>query len=175
MSSVELTDFQRQITRVLTNKYQQTAEPVGSQTLADALDRARGTVRNNMQQLKRVGLVEGVPGPGGGYRPTQIAFEKLGREHLDETATVSLAKDFTRLRVTVDDITFPNVLHPETCTAHVSFQQSVDEVDIGDPVIVGPTPLSDLVIAGEVRSINETADLLLLDIGHLEAPLEPSQ
>lgn len=171
MSHVELTNLQRQIVTVLANKYQQTGTPVKSQDLADALDRTTGTIRNNMQGLKDIGVVEGVPGRTGGYEPTETAFESLGREPFEETATVTLSKDFEQLTVTVDRITFPNITHPESCSAHVHCQQSVDQVGISDPVIVGPTPQSNLVVAGEVENVSETSDSILLDVAHLEAPL----
>lgn len=172
MSHVELSALHRKVTTVLTNEYQRTGEPVSSETLAEALDRSPGTVHNTMQRLADLGLVDGVPGPGGGYEPTERAFEKLDRGRVDDPATVTLSKDFDRLSVIVDEITFPNVTHPEACRARVHCQQSVDEVSIGDPVVVGPTPGSALAIAGEVLTISDTHDSLLLDVAQVEAPLE---
>lgn len=172
MSDVELSPLHRKVTTVLTNEYQQTGEPVSSETLAAALDRSPGTVNNTMQRLANLGLVEGIPGPGGGYEPTAAAFEFLDRSRIADPATVTLSKDFDRLSVVVDEIAFPNVTHPVACRARVHCLQSVDGVSIGDPVLVGPTPESALVVAGEVLHITDTRDSLLLDVAHVEAPLE---
>src|SRR5665647_2343167 len=40
-----------------------------------------GTVRNQMQALKTIGLVDGVPGPKGGYIPTALALSLI---HISE-------------------------------------------------------------------------------------------
>jgi len=171
MGSVDLSTSQRQIVTVLVNEYQESGDPVKGSTIADVVDQRASTVRNTMQGLKALNLVEGVPGPTGGYRPTDAAFDVLQREALDERASVTLAQDFERVDVTVDRIRFPNVFHPTECTAHVHFQGSVGQVSVGDPIVVGPTPRSHLVVAGEVAAINDTADDVLVDVVSMEAPM----
>ncbi|MCU4802060.1 TrmB family transcriptional regulator [Halobacteria archaeon HArc-gm2] len=171
MGSVDLSNSQLQIVTVLVNEYQASGDPVKGSTIADVVDQRASTVRNTMQGLKALDLVEGVPGPHGGYRPTDAAFDVLQREDLDERASVTLAQDFERVDVTVDRIRFPNVFHPTECTAHVHFQGSVDQVSVGDPIVVGPTPRSHLAVAGEVAAISDTADEIVLDVVSMEAPL----
>lgn len=171
MNDVELSGSQRRIVTVLVNKYQGSDSPVKGSQIADVIGQKTGSVRNSMQSLKSLGLVEGVPGPKGGYAPTDAAFELLGREDRDEEATVTLSQDFDRVTVTVDEISFPNVLHPEECTARVHFRESVGQLDIGDPIVVGPTPLSNLAVAGRIEAIADTADEVLLDVAVVEAPV----
>lgn len=171
MASLDLSGSQRQILKTLVNDYQRTDDPVKGDRVADVVDRTPGTVRNQMQSLKSLGLVEGVPGPKGGYRPTETAFSVLDREDLDERATVTLSGEYDRLDVTVSDIDFPNVNHPEECTARVDLQATADHLDVGDPVVVGPTPQARLVVGGRVEAINGTADELRLDVTVLEAPV----
>lgn len=171
MGSVDLSGSQRRIVTVLVNEYQASGDPVKGSRIADVIDQRPTTVRNTMQGLKSLNLVEGVPGPAGGYRPTDAAFDILQREDLDERASVTLSRDFERVDVTVDRIRFPNVFHPTECTAHVHFQGSVEQVSVGDPIVVGPTPRSHLVVAGEVEAINDTADEILVDVASMEAPL----
>lgn len=171
MNDVELSGSQRRIVTVLVNKYQGTGSPVKGSHIAEVVDQSTGTVRNTMQGLKTLGLVEGVPGPKGGYAPTDAAFAVLDREDMDDRTTVTLSQDFERVDVTVDEISFPNVFHPEECTARVHFQESVGQLSVGDPIVVGPTPLSKLAIAGLVEAVADTADEVLLDVATIEAPL----
>jgi predicted transcriptional regulator len=145
---------------------------VKADEIAAGIDRNPGTIRNAMQGLKSLGLVESVKGPRGGYRPTDAAFETLERDDFDDEETVTLSQDYERVSVTVDEITFPNVFHADECTAHVHFQQSVPKLSDGDPIAVGPTPLSGLVVAGQVKAVNETADDVLVDVAVMEAPLD---
>lgn len=173
MGSLELSASQRQTLTALVNGYQQSERPVKGDRIAELVDRTPGTVRNQMQHLKSLGLVEGVPGPKGGYEPTEAAFEVLGREDLEERATVTLSGEYERVDVTVSEIDFPNVNHPEECTARVRFQASARHVEVGDPVVVGPTPRADLVVGGRVQAVNDTADEVLLDVSVLEAPVTP--
>lgn len=171
MNHVELTDSQRQILTTLVNKHQQTDAPVKADEIAAVIDRKPGSVRNKMQSLKGLNFAEGVPGPKGGYKPTESAYAVLDRDDLDERATVTLSKDYDRIDVTVDGITFPNVFHAEECIARIHFQQAVPEISVGDPIVVGPTPLSQLAIAGEVELVNDTADEVRVDVAVMEAPL----
>jgi len=171
MTQVELSNSQRQIVTTLVNKYQQSEEPVKAEAIADAIDRSAGSVRNQMQSLKALDVVAGVPGPAGGYEPTETAFAALGRDDLEEHETVTLSQDFDRVSVTVGRIRFPNVFDAETARAHVYFQQSVPDVDVGDSIAVGPTPLSHLVVAGTVEAVDDAANEVLLDVAVVEAPV----
>ena len=172
MNQIELSDSQTQLLTALVNKYQETDAPVKADAIATMLDRDSGTIRNKMQGLKSINAVTSVPGPRGGYKPTDTAFDILDRGRFDEHATVTLSQEFDRVAVTVDRITFPNVLHAESCTAHIHFQQSVPQIDVGDSIAVGPTPKTRLVVAGQVKAINEIADEILIDVKVLEAPVE---
>jgi len=173
MSHAQLSESQRRILTALVNEFQQTDEPVKAQHIAETIDRDPGSIRNQMQSLKTLNLVEGVPGPAGGYRPTENAFAVLDRDRLEDRETVTLSGNYDRIDVTVDEIDFTNVHHPETCTAHVHLQQSAGQIEPGDPVAIGPTPQSKLVIAGELEVINDTADELVVDVAVAEAPLSP--
>jgi len=126
-----------------------------------------------MQQLSQFGVVEGVSGPAGGYKPTELAFEALGREPLEETEALTVAHDYDRLDVTIDRISFKSVRHPENCRVELHLRQSVSDFAVGQPVAAGPTPLSGLVVAGTVKAVDATKNTLILDVAELEAPVEP--
>lgn len=173
MTLTELSNSHKRLLTVLVNKHQQEETPVKAKAIGPAINRTPGSIRNQMQTLKQLGLVDGVSGPNGGYEPTERAYDHLDRDQLADPESVILSREYDRVRITVDDIDFINVDHPEECKAYVHFQQSVDDVDVDDPIAVGPTPVSRLGLAGQVMAISDTSDTLLVDIERLTAPLEP--
>ena len=170
MSQLRLSSSQKRLLTTLVHEYEKTGSPVKSERLAAIMERDAGTIRNNMQDLKSLHVVTGVPGPKGGYKPNEAAFEVLDRADVEDPATMTLSQAFDRVPVTVDRITFPNVLNADVCTAHIHFQQSVS-IEIGDAIAVGPTPKTKLVVAGEVKTINEIGDEVLIDVMLMEAPV----
>ncbi|NOQ47877.1 MAG: HTH domain-containing protein, partial [Methanococcoides sp.] len=57
---MELTPIQKEIIIELINLQRQKASAVKGEEIAELIDRNPGTVRNQMQSLKMLGLVEGV-------------------------------------------------------------------------------------------------------------------
>lgn len=173
MSSIELTSSQKTILSALINLHRQTEDAVKGEEIAAEVDRNPGTIRNQMQSLKALQLVEGVPGPKGGYKPTANAYEALDIQQMDEPASVPLFHEGEAVEnANVEEIDLSSVHHPELCRAEVYLQGSVREFHEGDSVVVGPTPLSKLVIRGTVDGKNETNDVLILRIDGMEAPAE---
>ncbi len=64
---MELTPIQKEILTALINLYREKKQAIKGEDIAGVINRNPGTVRNQMQSLKALGLVEGVPGPKGGY------------------------------------------------------------------------------------------------------------
>lgn len=175
MVQLDLTTSQEQSLTALVNQHRPGEGPVKAQSVADAVDRSLGTVQNQMQQLSQFGVVEGVSGPAGGYKPTELAYEALGREPLDESEELTVAHDYDRLDITIDRISFKSVHHPESCRVELHLRQSVGEFEVGQAVAAGPTPSSGLVVAGTVEAIDDTKNTLILDVAQLEAPVEPPE
>lgn len=169
MGRIELTSSQQRILTVLINRYQAADSPIPAKEIAAEIDRQPRTVRNQMSSLKDLGLVEGVPGPAGGYKPTATAFETLDRDAVEDPETVVLAREFERVDAIVDEISFPNVHHPETCRARIRFQQSIQDLDEGDAIAIGAMPDAELLIAGEIEAIETTRNRIILDVARLEA------
>jgi predicted transcriptional regulator len=76
MSSIELTPSQKTILQELINLFRESESAVKGEDIAENVDRNPGTIRNQMQSLKALQLVEGVPGPKGGYKPTSRSATK---------------------------------------------------------------------------------------------------
>src|SRR6056297_1181826 len=93
MSSIELTSSQKTVLRALVDRYTQEETAVKGEAIAEEVDRNPGTIRNQMQSLKALQLVEGVPGPKGGYKPTVDAYEALEIQQLDTAAEVPRSEE----------------------------------------------------------------------------------
>ena len=170
MSSIELTSSQQKILRALTDLHAGEEDAIKGETIAAEVDRNPGTIRNQMQSLKALQLVEGVPGPKGGYKPTAKAYEALGVQQLEDPVSIPISIEGKAITgVLVEAIGLSSVHHPELCRAEVHLQGSVD-VEDGDVVRVGPTPLSKLVVEGTVDGTDDTDNVLILQIVDMIAP-----
>ncbi|WP_101297356.1 Rrf2 family transcriptional regulator [Halegenticoccus soli] len=173
MSSIELTPSQKTILTALINLYRKTEDAVKGEDIAEEVNRNPGTIRNQMQSLKALQLVEGVPGPKGGYKPTANAYEALDVDQMDEPASVPLFHNDEAVEgANVEEIDLSSVHHPELCRAEIHLQGSVRDFHEGDTVTVGPTPLSKLVIEGIVDGKDDTSNILILRIEDMVAPAE---
>jgi len=174
MSSIELTPSQKTILTALVNLYGEESEnAVKGEQIAEEVDRNPGTIRNQMQSLKALQLVEGVPGPKGGYKPTPTAYEALDVQQMDDAASVPLFHEGELLEgATVEEIDLNSIHHPDLCRAEIHLQGSVRDIEEGDQVTVGPTPLSKLQVTGTVDGKDDTANVLILQIDDMKAPAE---
>lgn len=76
---MDLTTVQRDILTALINIYRVEGRAVKGEEIARLIDRNPGTIRNQMQSLKALNLVEGCPAPRG-YRATGSAYDALNIE-----------------------------------------------------------------------------------------------
>ncbi|MFB6309549.1 MAG: Rrf2 family transcriptional regulator [Salinirussus sp.] len=173
MSSIELTPSQQTILQELVNLHRESESAVKGEDIAEQVDRNPGTIRNQMQSLKALQLVEGVPGPKGGYKPTAAAYDALGMQEIDHAAEVPLFHNGERVaEANVEEIDLTSVHHPEECRAEVTLRGSVADFHEGDSVTVGPTPLSKLRIDGTLEGKDDTSNTLVLTIDDMRAPVE---
>ena len=173
MSTIELTPSQKTILTALVNLHRESEDAVKGEDIANEVDRNPGTIRNQMQSLKALQLVEGVPGPKGGYKPTATAFEALDVQEMESAAEVPLFHNGEEVEeANVEEVDLTSVHHPELCRAEIHLRGSVRDFHDGDSVRVGPTPLSKLVIDGTLDGKDDTSNILVLKIDSMEAPAE---
>lgn len=172
MSSIELTPSQQNILQELLNLFRVDETAVKGEEIADRVDRNPGTIRNQMQSLKALQLVEGVPGPKGGYKPTAAAYEALQIQEMDHAADVPLFHNGDIVEdANVEEIDLTSVHHPEACRAEVTLRGTVANFHESDNVTVGPTPLSKLQIIGTLKGKDDTNNTLILTIDDMQAPV----
>lgn len=162
---VELTVIQREILSALINLFREKGRAIKGEEISERIDRNPGTVRNQMQSLKALGLVEGVPGPKGGYKATSEAYHALNLTPMEHEAEVAIFRNGERVPNTnVVDIDLNTVRHPDMCRANIKILGDIRNFDVGDIVQVGPTPVNKLVVRGEVVGRDDISGVLLLSI-----------
>jgi len=165
---MDLSLIQKDILITLISLYHQHSQPVKGEEIAEVIRRNPGTVRNQMQALKAIGLVDGTPGPKGGYNPTAQAYKALNLDISEKEYDVKISRNGEVVPgVKVVEIAFTTLCHPDICRANATIRGSVKVFEIGDQVTIGPTPVNKLLIRGEVlwegRGLPDTSRIHLRD------------
>jgi predicted transcriptional regulator len=172
---MDLSLIQKDILITLITLYHQSSHSIKGEEIAEVLKRNPGTVRNQMQALKALGLVEGVPGPKGGYTPTAMAYKELNLVSYEHQSEVPIARDGERVKgVRVAELDFTTLCHPDLCHAVVKIIGSVKHFRVGDHITIGPTPVNKLLVRGEVYGMDENQQALLISISEMiSLPKQP--
>ena len=160
---MDLSLIQRDILITLITLYHQHSHSIRGEDIADRIQRNPGTVRNQMQALKAIGLVDGVPGPKGGYIPTALAYNELNLNVSGDDTDVPISRNNeVVVGVSVQEIDFTTLCHPDICHAVIRLRGSAKLFEIGDRITIGPTPVNKLLIRGEVYGKDEVKQSLLI-------------
>ncbi|MFB6189326.1 MAG: TrmB family transcriptional regulator [Halapricum sp.] len=165
-SAIELTDAQTTILAELVSIHSdRNGSPVKGKEIAAAIDRNPGTIRTQMQSLKSLQLVKGIPGPKGGYEPTARAYEIIDLERSNEFTPVPLYRDGVAMdEITVTEFDLLNLHHPDCREAEIHVRGSLRQLQQGDTVAIGPTPASGLVVTGVVEGIETSENICVITI-----------
>ena len=160
-----LTSVQKEILQTLINLYQASnGKSIKGEDIAEVMGRNPGTIRNQMQSLRSLGLVKGVPGPRGGYKPTIEAYHSLNIKVSDNDSKVPIYKNGERLEdVSVAKIEFTSVPQPSECEAAIKVLGSIKDLNLGDEIRIGPTPVNNLGVMGEIVGRDDMDNILLVD------------
>jgi transcriptional regulator len=162
---MELTPVQRDILTALINIYRKEDRAVKGEEIAGLIDRNPGTVRNQMQSLKVLNLVEGVPGPKGGYKATGSAYEALSLDATGDVVVVPIVKNGVVVDgATASEIVFNKVMLSHECDGTVRILGNVKDFNIGDEIRIGPTPVNKLYIRGDVTGRDDTMSRLIFHV-----------
>ena len=165
---MELSSIQKEILIILISLYREESRAIKGEEIADILKRNPGTVRNQMQALKAIGLVDGIPGPKGGYTPTILAYRELNLADLNSISEVPMTKCGQKIKgVNVSEIDFTTLCHPDLCHAYVTLIGSVKMFEIGDDIAIGPTPVNKLMIKGRITGKDEVGQKLFISISEM--------
>ena len=160
-----LTSVQKEILQTLINLYQSSnGKSIKGEDIAEVMGRNPGTIRNQMQSLRSLSLVKGVPGPRGGYKPTIEAYHSLNISVSDADSKVPIYKNGKRIEdISVAKIEFTSVPQPSECEAAIKVLGSIKDLNLGDSVTIGPTPVNNLGIMGVIVGRDDMDNILLVD------------
>ena len=160
-----LTSVQKEILQTLINLYQSSnGKSIKGEDIAEVMGRNPGTIRNQMQSLRSLGLVKGVPGPRGGYKPTIEAYHSLSISVSDKDSKVPIYKNDERMEdISVARIEFTSVPQPSECEAAIKVLGSIKDLNLGDMIRIGPTPVNNLGVMGEIVGRDDMDNILLVD------------
>jgi len=132
--NLRLTYTQMRILRALVDTYLKTSGYVRSEEVGRAVKKPPSTVRSHLQFLKTLGLIEGVPGPKGGYKPTSKAYEYLLNRAPSEKAVKIFVNGVLR-NLSAERIKLSSLSNPSSERAVLSLHQEVtlsesDRIDI---------------------------------------------
>lgn len=166
---MRLTPVQREVLLALVDLYHTSkGEAVKGEDIVGIINKNPGTIRNQMQALRSLGLVEGVPGPKGGYKPTTEGYQILNYVKLErEVETPVSVKGRPLDGLTVTGIDFINIPDPNTCRTRVHVIGNLKLIQIGDGIVIGPTPVNKLMIKGTVLGRDDIDNLLLVEISEM--------
>ena len=159
-----LTAVQREILQSLINLYRKSkCTSVKCESIADLMGRNSGTIRNQMQSLRSLGLVQGVPGPRGGYKPTLEAYHTLNIENDPCEIHVPIyVYGGIVLDISVNKIEFTSILRPGDCEATISVLGDIKQLDLDDTIKIGPTPVNNLTVDGTIIGRDDVDNVLLI-------------
>jgi predicted transcriptional regulator len=162
---MELTQIQREILTALINLQRREGRAIKGEEIASIIDRNPGTIRNQMQSLKALHLVEGVPGPKGGYRAITAAYEAINLDSNNDVVDVPVIRNGSPVEgATANEITFYTVMRPNQCSGIVQIIGNIREFNIDDEIEIGPTPVNKTHIKGVVTGRDDTTNRLIFDI-----------
>ncbi|WP_048057917.1 CBS domain-containing protein [Methanothermococcus okinawensis] len=162
---MDLTIVQKEILQELIAIYREKNRPVKGTEIAIRLNRNPGTIRNQMQALRALNLVDGVPGPKGGYVPTSSAYRAVGLISGEEEISVPIYKGDERVEgVYVEKIVFDTVAHEKSCSSMIYIKGDTKIFNEGDIVKIGPTYHNKIIIFGKVSGRDDIDHILLIDV-----------
>ena len=160
-----LTSVQKEILQTLINLYQSSnGKSIKGEDIAEVMNRNPGTIRNQMQSLRSLSLVKGVPGPRGGYKPTIEAYHALNISVSDNDSIVPIFKNGRKVEdISVAKIEFTSVPQPGECEAAIKVLGSIKDLNLGDTIRIGPTPVNNLGVIGNIVGRDDMDNILLVD------------
>jgi len=166
-----LTSVQKEILQSLINLYRQSkCTSVKCENIAELMGRNSGTIRNQMQSLRSLGLVKGVPGPRGGYKPTLEAYQTLNIENDPCQINIPFYVNGRIVPdISVNKIEFNSILRPGNCEATISVLGNIKHLDLDDTVKIGPTPVNNLTVTGVIIGRDDVDNVLLLKTNNIQS------
>ncbi|MFN3527722.1 MAG: CBS domain-containing protein [Candidatus Altarchaeaceae archaeon] len=159
-----LTAIYRENLIALIEIYEKTKTAVRGEEIAKVLNKTPGTIRNQMQTLRALGYVEGIPGPKGGYKPTILAYNELHMKKAQYLVEVPIYQDNEKVEgINVQQITFTDINNPQECKSIITVIGDTTKIREFANLKIGPTPINKIILIGKVIGRDDTERKILLD------------
>ncbi len=136
---------------------------IKGEEIAALLNKTAGTIRNQMQTLRALGYVDGIPGPKGGYIPTLKAYEALRIQQSEYFIEVPIYQNNEKVEgMILEQIIFSNVSNPTECRCTIKVLGDTSKIHERSILKVGPTPINKIIVVGEVIGRNDIDKDILL-------------
>lgn len=148
----------------LVDLYEKSKNAVRGNEIAEILGKSPGTIRNQMQTLRALGYVEGIPGPRGGYKPSIKAYEVLNIEKKETDVEVPVYQDGLKIEgMNIQKISFTDVGNLKKCAARIIVSGNTRRIRDGAVLRIGPTPINKIIVNGKVIGRDDTNKEILLE------------
>jgi len=143
--------------------YERKKGSIKGEEIAALLNKTAGTIRNQMQTLRALGYVDGIPGPKGGYIPTLKAYEALRIQQSEYFIEVPIYQNNEKVEgMILEQIIFSNVSNPTECRCIIKVLGDISKIHERSILKVGPTPINKIIVVGEVIGRNDIDKDILL-------------
>ncbi|MBU4265903.1 MAG: CBS domain-containing protein [Candidatus Altiarchaeota archaeon] len=155
---------QREILDALIRLYEKKRGAIKGEDIANDLERSPGTIRNQMQTLRALGYVDGVPGPKGGYTPALKAYEVLELQKIEKPSHVGIYRNKERVKdVDLQKIILINIAHPNECKAIITVLGDTRQIKEYEHITAGPTPINHVIVRGKVIGRDDSKSEIMLE------------
>jgi predicted transcriptional regulator len=165
---LELTPGQRETLTALVNLHRQGSLATKSKEIAELTNRHPGTIRNQMQSLRSLSLVESANGPRGGYRATEAAFKALGLDNGGNGGEIAIPVIRNGVAVegaSAGEIILNKVMRPtDQCNGLIRIVGNIRNFNVGDEIDVGPISDNNLYIHGKLMGRDDILNRLILNV-----------
>ncbi|HJH31736.1 MAG TPA: HTH domain-containing protein [Methanosarcinaceae archaeon] len=145
---------QKDIISTVVRIYGTNGNALKSSELAKVLERSEGTIRNQMQNIRALGLVESRTGPYGGYIPTSLAYEVLNFDKSKMNIPVYKNEEKTGILLNQLTITSSNM-------AKLHILGDTHNFEIGDEIKIAS---ENLIFCGRMIGCDSSNNTLLTSI-----------
>jgi len=159
-----LTVIYKENLMALIELYEKRKEAISGEEIARVLNKTPGTIRNQMQTLRALGYVDGIPGPKGGYKPSIKAYEELHIKKAQYLVEVPIYQDNEKIEeINVQQILFTDVNNPRECKSIISVLGDTTKIRDHAILKIGPTPINKIILIGKVIGRDDTERKILLE------------
>jgi len=159
-----LTIAQREVLELLVELYDKYKRMIRSKELAHELNKEESSIKNAISALKALGFVESKSGPEGGYVPTTKGREFLRTPVSLSYEVIKLYINGTISKLSVVEVEFLDLMSVVESRAILRIIGNLHNINVGDKIRFGPTPITRLVVEGVVIEKNPLRREIIISI-----------